>query len=120
MVYQVHVVFLAHTTMAFTCKSLEKKFKAVLCMRASQLTSIAVHVTIQGLTWAKNLPYFEHDVGQGFTTQQILTTKTIQRYPRDTIVNIFPDIKDTPKVKDQDVWQRQRPLARARQTARPI
>ena len=59
------------------------------------------------MTYAKDLPHFEHDIGQGFTIQGIPITLTIRRYPRDTFRNIVPNIKDTPKVQDQDVWQDQ-------------
>lgn len=61
------------------------------------------------VTKSKNLSYFVHDIGQGFTTQGISIVQTIQRYPRDSIRNILPIIKDTPKVQDQDILVRPRP-----------
>jgi hypothetical protein len=84
-----------------------------------------VHHTDSPIVGASDIGQVSTDIGQGFTIQEIPIALTSRRYPRDTFIIIVLNIKDTPKVQDQDVWQDQnvrkipRPLTRARQTARP-
>jgi hypothetical protein len=63
--------------------------------------------------------YFVHDIDQGFTTQGIHITQTIWRYPWDTIRNIVPSIKDTPKDQDQDL-ARLRRLVKAKTSNKKV
>ena len=58
--------------------------------------------------------HYQIDIGQEFTIQGIPIALTIRRYPRDTVRNIVPNVKDTPKVQDQDVWQRPRHLGKTK------